>query len=338
MPSPLHDRRSSGYDPLVSEAARAKALDIEANVRRVVRGKDDRVRLALVALFARGHLLVEDVPGTGKTVLARAIARSLDATFRRIQCTQDLLPSDMTGVSVFDPKELTFTFRPGPVFTEILLADEVNRATPRAQSALLECMEERQVTADGKTYRLSPLFFVVATQNPVELEGTFPLPEAQLDRFALQLRLGYPAQDALVEIIDAQRREHPLERLSPVADRDDLAAIQQAVTEVALDSSLARYVARVVEATRSVEGVRLGASPRAALWLARTARALAFLEGRSYVLPDDVQTVAGPVLAHRIVLEPRARLAGATAEQVLGMALHSVEVPLAPSAGPPPGA
>lgn len=321
-----------------TEPVRAQALAIEANVRRVIRGKDGPVRLALTALFARGHLLIEDVPGTGKTMLARAIARSFDATFRRIQCTQDLLPSDMTGVSVFDPREQTFSFREGPVFTEILLADEVNRATPRAQSALLECMEERQVSADGQTYRLPPLFFVVATQNPVELEGTFPLPEAQLDRFALQVRLGYPSGDDLVAILDAQRVRHPIDDLEPVATRDDLSAIQAAVGEVSLDRSLARYVANLVEATRREGEVVLGASPRAAIWLTRTARARAFLEGRAFVLPDDLQAVAHAVLDHRLILEPRARLAGKSPHSVTEEVLRTVEVPVAPTRDPPPGA
>jgi MoxR-like ATPase len=320
------------------DSARAKALAVESNVKLVIRGKADRVRLTLVALFAGGHLLIEDVPGTGKTMLARAIAKSFDAEFKRIQCTQDLLPSDMTGVSVFNPKDLSFAFRKGPVFTEILLADEVNRATPRAQSALLECMEERQVTADGETYPLPPLFFVVATQNPVELEGTFPLPEAQLDRFALQVRLGYPSEDDLVEILEDQRREHPIEGLSAVATREDLVQIRAAVAVVEIDASPRRYNAQLTGATRDAAEVILGASPRAAIWLARAARAHSFLAGRTFVLPDDVQAVAGPVLEHRLILEPRARLAGSSAESVLGEVLRQVPVPVAPGADPPPGA
>jgi len=322
--------------PTPEDEARAKAKAIEDNVRRVIHGKDDRVRLALLALFARGHLLIEDVPGTGKTMLARAIARSLDLGFKRIQCTQDLLPSDMTGVAVFDPHSLTFTFRQGPVFTDVLLADEVNRATPRAQSALLECMEERQVTADGQTYPLPPLFFVVATQNPVELEGTFPLPEAQLDRFALQVQLGYPTAEALAQILDDQRAGHPIDALGPVARREDLLAVQEAVRRVTIDLGLRRYVAALVEATRGAQGVVLGASPRAAIWLGLVARAHAFAAGRAFALPDDVQAVAHAVLDHRIILDPRARLAGRTSADVTDDVVGRVPVPVVPD-GPPPG-
>ena len=311
------------------------ALRLEQNVTRVIVGKDQAVRLAMVALLARGHLLIEDVPGTGKTMLARAIARSLAASFRRIQCTQDLLPSDMTGTSVFDPKELSFSFRPGPVFTEILLADEINRATPRAQSALLECMEERQVTADGTTHPLPRLFFVVATQNPIELEGTFPLPEAQLDRFALQIRMGYPTSEDLARILDEQRGRHPIEDLAPALSGAELEEIQGAVREIALEADLRGYVARLVEATREAAGVVLGASPRAALWLATAARAHAFLAGRDHVLPDDIQAVAHPVLDHRLILDPRARLTGRSPAGVTDEVLARVPVPLLPGSEPP---
>jgi len=317
------------------EGPRAWAAAIEQNVSRVIRGKPEGVRLALTALFAGSHLLIEDVPGTGKTMLARAIARSIEARFRRIQCTQDLLPSDMTGVSVFDPRDQTFRFREGPVFTQVLLADEINRATPRAQSALLECMEERQVTCDGETYPLATGFFVIATQNPVELEGTFPLPEAQLDRFALQVRLGYPDVDDLAAIIADQRDAHPIDDLAPVATMDQLVAIQTAARAVTLELSLRRYVARLVASTRDAAGVILGASPRAGLWLAAAARVRAFLDGRDYALPDDVQEVAHSVLDHRLILDPRARLSGRRAAHVTDESLRDVEVPLAPQGAAP---
>jgi MoxR-like ATPase len=320
------------------DAALATARAIEANVCRVLLDKADRVRIALLALFARGHLLVEDVPGTGKTLLARAIARSLDARFTRIQFTPDLLPSDVTGVSVFDPKDLVFRFREGPVFTEVLLADEINRATPRAQSALLESMEERTVSADGVTRPLPELFFVVATQNPIELQGTFPLPEAQLDRFALRVEVGYPSVEGLVQVLAAQQLRHPLDDLRPVATREALLAVQEAVRHVSVEASLRRYMAELVQATRERKDVVLGASPRAALWLSRAAQAHAFLDGRRFVIPEDVKAVAHPVLDHRLLLEPRARLAGLTPAAVTDDVLEQTPVPVAPAANaPPPG-
>ncbi|MBI3723921.1 AAA family ATPase [bacterium] len=319
------------------ERAVSIARALEASVRRVILGKDDRVRLALLALFARGHLLIEDVPGTGKTLLARAIARSLDARFTRIQFTPDLLPSDVTGVSVFNPKDLVFEFREGPVFTEVLLADEINRATPRAQSALLESMEERTVTADGVVRPLPDLFFVVATQNPIEQQGTFPLPEAQLDRFALRVDMGYPSVSMLVEVLGAQQVRHPLEDLRPVASSKDLSHVQATVRSVSLEVSLRRYVAELVEATRGRRDVLLGASPRAAIWLARAAQARAFLEGRRFAIPEDVKGVAHAALDHRLIIEPRARLAGLSAARVTDDVLEKVLVPISIAGVPPPG-
>lgn len=317
--------------------ALATARALEENVRRVIVGKDEAVRLALLALFARGHLLIEDVPGTGKTLLARAIARSLDAKFTRIQFTPDLLPADVTGVSIFDPKELVFKFREGPVFTEVLLADEINRATPRAQSALLESMEERTVSADGVTRALPELFFVVATQNPIELQGTFPLPEAQLDRFALRVELGPPTIEGLVAVIAAQQLHHPFEDLRPVADRAAILEAQEAVRHVSMETSVRRYVAELAQATRERKDVLLGASARAAIWLARAAQTHAFFEGRSFVVPEDVKKVAHPVLDHRLLLEPRARLSGLSAHAVVADALERTAVPLSPALAPPPG-
>lgn len=317
------------------QSAREHALAIETNVRQVVRGGESAVRLAVIALMIRGHLLIEDVPGTGKTVLARALARSLDARFGRIQCTQDLLPTDITGVSIFDPQALSFRFQEGPVFTDVLLADEINRATPRAQSALLECMEERQVTCDGVRHALPPGFLVLATQNPVDMEGTFPLPEAQLDRFALSTSLGYPDDEVLVQILEDQRQRHPIDALAAVASLEQLVGVQEAVQEVDCDRSLLRYVAQLVRATREAEGVQLGASPRAALFLVRAARAWALLEGRDYLIPDDVHAVAHAVLDHRVIVDPRSRLGGRTPATVVDEALGAVPVPLAPQDPPP---
>ncbi|MCA8923798.1 MAG: MoxR family ATPase [Planctomycetes bacterium] len=317
------------------QTARERARAIESNVRRVVRGGESAIRLAVISLLIRGHLLIEDVPGTGKTVLARALARSLDARFGRIQCTQDLLPTDITGVSIFDPQALNFRFQEGPVFTDVLLADEINRATPRAQSALLECMEERQVTCDGVRHALPSGFLVLATQNPIDMEGTFPLPEAQLDRFALSTSLGYPDDEVLVQILEDQRGAHPIDALQPVADLAQLVAAQQAVTQVRCDRGLLRYVAQLTRATREAEGVQLGASPRAALFLVRAARAWALLEARDFVLPDDVHAVAHAVLDHRVLVDPRSRLGGRTPKTVVDEVLGKVPVPLVPQDAPP---
>jgi MoxR-like ATPase len=279
-----------------------------ANVERVIVGKHHEVRLALVALLCRGHLLIEDVPGTGKTVLAKAIARSLGCSFRRIQFTPDLLPSDVTGLSIYNQKNQEFEFRPGPIMAQVVLADEINRATPKTQSSLLECMEERQATIDGTTYAMPDPFLVIATQNPIEYEGTFALPEAQLDRFMLRIRLGYPQPIEEVVILDEQKRSHPLDELDVVCTVDELRGMQDAIRDIYVDSTVADYIVRLVNGTRNHPDVYLGASPRGSIALYRAGQALAGLMGRDYVIPDDIKALAEPALAHRLIIKTSASI------------------------------
>ncbi len=310
----------------MEKALAAKVNGVVENVERVIFGKHHEIELALVALLCRGHILVEDVPGTGKTVLAKALARSLGCSFRRIQFTPDLLPSDVTGVSIFNQRTNTFEFRPGPVMSQVVLADEINRATPKTQSALLESMDEHQVTVDGTTYQLPEPFLVLATQNPIEYEGTFPLPEAQLDRFFMRIQLGYPTAREEIAILDAQRLIHPLETIDQVLTSEDLLRAQSASREIHLAESVKKYVVDVVTATRSHPDVYLGASPRGSLALSRAAQAFASMNGRDYVMPDDVKALAAPTLSHRLILQPQARLKDLAATTVIAEILASVPV------------
>ena len=306
-----------------------------ANVERVIVGKHHEVRLALVALLCRGHLLIEDVPGTGKTVLAKAIARSLGCSFRRIQFTPDLLPSDVTGLSIYNQKSQEFEFRPGPIMAQVVLADEINRATPKTQSSLLEAMEERQATIDGTTYSMPDPFLVIATQNPIEYEGTFALPEAQLDRFMLRIRLGYPQPIEEVVILDEQKRSHPLEELEVVCSVEELTDMQNAIRDIYVDSTLADYIVRLVNGTRNHPDVYLGASPRGSIALYRAGQALAGLLGRDYVIPDDVKALAEPALAHRLIIKTSASIHDVQAANIIRELLEATPIEgIRPTGGP----
>lgn len=304
----------------------AFAKNVSDNVSRVIVGKEDAIKLVLCAILARGHILLEDVPGTGKTVMAKSLAKSLDADFARIQFTPDLLPTDVTGLSIWDAKAGEFTFKPGPVFTNILLADEINRATPRTQSALLECMEERQVTESGVTRKLAEPFLVVATQNPVEIQGTFPLPEAQLDRFLVRLKMGYPDTQGAMQILRRFISQSPFEELQPVVKRAEIVEAQKALKDVEASTPVMAYITALCERTRQFEQVQLGVSPRGMLALLRASQAHALVEGRDFVTPDDVRAMAEPVLAHRIVVRGMYGRSG-QGELIVAEALKSTPVP-----------
>lgn len=306
----------------------ATANKIVANIEKVIIGKRPQLALAVSAYFSEGHILLEDVPGVAKTMFARALARSVGCTFKRLQCTPDLLPTDVTGVSVFNQKSGEFEFRAGPVFAQTLLADEINRATPRTQAALLEAMGERRVTVDGQTYVLKPPFLVIATQNPVDQEGTFPLPEAQLDRFLIRLSLGYPSLEEEGKMLTRLQKGHPIDDLKPVVSAEDVMACQEAIREIHVDEKVKKYVLEIVHSSRDHEDILLGGSPRASIALFRTAQALAAVNGRDFVLPDDVKKMAHPVLAHRLILKPESRLRKRTPTAVVTDLVADAKVPI----------
>lgn len=302
--------------------------EIQENIGKVIVGKSDAIESTLIAFFGGGHLLIEDVPGVAKTMLARSLARSVNADFKRVQCTPDLLPSDITGVSIFNQKAQEFEFRPGPVFTNILLTDEINRTSPRTQSALLEAMAEQQVSIDETTRKLDDPFFVLATQNPIEHQGTYPLPEAQRDRFFMRIQLGYPSLEEEVEIMEQQQVQHPIESLDPVMDLEQVLEIQEEVRNIFVHPSIRSYIAKIVKATRDSDHLEIGSSPRGSLFLMRAAQVKALIEGTYFVAPDYVKELAAPVLAHRVILKSESRVSGMKPQSIIHKQVEELPVPV----------
>jgi MoxR-like ATPase len=301
---------------------------LSANIEKVIQGQSSAIRKLLAAFFSNGHVLLEDVPGTGKTTMAKALAKSIDIEFQRIQFTPDLLPTDILGVSIFNQRDHDFEFHPGPIFSNILLADEINRASPRTQSALLEAMGERQVSIERNQYQLDELFFVIATQNPVEYHGTYPLPEAQMDRFAMRFGLGYVNQNEEIAILDSQSNIHPIENLSPCINKTDVIHLKKQITKINISDEVKHYMVNLVRATRETEGIINGASPRASLSLMKAAQALALFDGLDYVTPDHVQEIAIPVISHRIMMNSQTRFSGSSSDQIIENILSSIAVPI----------